>query len=169
MVIQKQLNTLNYYGFNHELLSPKTVKGVEKPLGVWDFEGKYTRFKTLGAKRYLYEEDGELFLTVSGLSKRNGIDYMVEQCNNDNSKVFEMFTDDLKIPKEKTGKNTHTYIDDEITETITDYMGNTEIVTSLTGVHLEQAEYSLSISDFFIKFYTMLQHGYILKGDRKNA
>ena len=33
------------------------------------FEGKYTRFKTLGAKRYLYEEDGELYLTVAGLSK----------------------------------------------------------------------------------------------------
>ena len=169
MVMQKQLNTLNYYGFNPELLSPKTVEGVEKPLGVWDFEGKYTRFKTLGAKRYLYEEDNQLFLTVAGLSKMNGIDYMLEQCNNDNLKVFEMFTDDLKIPKERTGKNTHTYIDVEITETITDYKGNTEVVTSLSGVHLEQAEYSLSISDFFIKFYTMLQQGYILKGDRKNA
>lgn len=169
MVITKQLKTLNYYGLNPDLLSPKTVQGINKPLGVWDFEGKYTRFKTLGAKRYLYEDAGELHLTVAGLSKRNGINYMIEQCNNDNLKVFEMFTDDLKIPKEKTGKNTHTYIDEAITENIIDYLGNDEVVTSLTGVHLEPAEYSLSISDYFIKFYTMLQNGYTLKGDRKNV
>ena len=166
MVIKKQLKTLNYYGFNPELLNPKTVKGTEKPLGVWDYEGFYSRFKTLGAKRYLFEENEQLYLTVAGLSKMNGINYMIEQCNGDNTKVFEMFTDDLKIPKENTGKNTHTYIDTEITENITDYQGNVEVVTSLSGVHLEQAEYSLSISDYFIKFYKMLQSGYTLKGDK---
>lgn len=166
LVINKQLKTLDYYNLNHELLSPKTVKGVEKPLGVWDFEGLYTRFKTLGAKRYLVEEDGKLYLTVAGLSKMNGINYMIKQCNNDFTKVFEMFTDELQIPKENTGKNTHTYIDDEITETIIDYLGKEEDITSVSGIHLEAAQYSLSISDYFIKFYTMLQNGYTLKGDK---
>ena len=166
LVINKQLKTLDYYNLNPELLSPKTVKGVEKPLGVWDFEGLYTRFKTLGAKRYLVEEDGKLYLTVAGLSKMNGINYMVDQCNNDFTKVFEMFTDDLKIPKENTGKNTHTYIDEEITETIIDYQGKEEVITSVSGIHLEAAQYSLSISDYFVKFYTMLQNGYTLKGDK---
>ena len=166
MVKQKQMDTLNYYDLDPELLSPKTVKGVRKPLGVWDYEGKYTRFKTLGAKRYMYEEDNELHLTVAGLSKMNGVNYMVKKSNHDNSKVFEMFTDNLKIPKDETGKNTHTYIDSEMTENVTDYQGNTELVTSLSGVHLEPAEYSLSISDYFIKFYTMLQNGYTLKGDK---
>jgi len=166
MVTEKAKQTLQYYDLDTNLLSPKTVKGVSKPLGVWDYEGKYTRFKTLGAKRYMYEEDNELHLTVAGLSKMNGINYMVKKANHDNSKVFEMFTDDLKIPKEETGKNTHTYIDNVMTETVTDYQGNSELVTSLSGVHLEPAEYSLSISDYFIKFYTMLQNGYILKGDK---
>lgn len=169
MVVHKQLKTLEYYNLDPKLLSPKTVEGVEKPLGVWDYEGHYTMFKTLGAKRYLYEEDGELHLTVAGLSKNNGINYMLEKCNHNNKAVFNMFTDDLKIPKDKTGKNTHTYIDDEMTEVITDYQGNTEKVTSLSGVHLEEAEYSLSISDYFVKFYTMLQNGYTLKGDRNNG
>lgn len=169
MVVHKQLKTLEYYNLDPKLLSPKTVEGVEKPLGVWDYEGHYTMFKTLGAKRYLYEEDGELHLTVAGLSKRNGINYMIEKCNHNNKEVFNMFTDELKIPKDKTGKNTHTYIDDEMTELITDYQGNTEKVTSLSGVHLEQADYSLSISDYFVKFYTMLQNGYTLKGDRNNG
>ena len=166
LVINKQLKTLDYYNINPELLSPKTVNGTSKPLGVWDFEGLYSRFKTLGAKRYLVEEDNNLYLTVAGLSKMNGINYMINQCNNDFTKVFEMFTDELTIPEENTGKNTHTYIDDEITETITDYQGIEEDITSLSGIHLEEAKYSLSISDYFVKFYTMLQNGYILKGDK---
>ena len=166
LVINKQLKTLDYYNLNPELLSPKTVKGTSKPLGVWDFEGLYSRFKTLGAKRYLVEEDNKLYLTVAGLSKMNGINYMIDKSNNDFTKVFEMFTDDLKIPKENTGKNTHTYIDDEITETITDYLGKEEVITSVSGIHLEAAQYSLSISDYFVKFYTMLQNGYTLKGDK---
>lgn len=166
MVINKQLQTLNYYELDHNLLSPKTVEGICKPLGVWDYEGYYTRFKTLGAKRYLVEEDNQLYLTVAGLSKMNGIHYMIEQCNNDFTKVFDMFTDDLKIPKENTGKNTHTYVDEEITETIIDYQGKEEIITSLSGVHLEPTSFSLSISDYFVKFYTMLQNGYTIKGDK---
>ena len=152
MVINKQLQTLNYYELNPNLLSPKTVEGESKPLGVWDYEGYYTRFKTLGAKRYLVEEDNKLYLTVAGLSKMNGVHYMIEQCNNDFTKVFEMFTDDLKIPKENTGKNTHTYIDDEITETIIDYQGKEEDITSLSGVHLEPTSFSLSISDYFFQY-----------------
>ena len=36
---------------NIELAIPKTIKGIEKPLGVWDFDGHYEKFKTLGAKR----------------------------------------------------------------------------------------------------------------------
>lgn len=166
MVIAKQKETLEYYGLNTNLLSPKTVTGERKPLGVWDFEGYYTRFKTLGAKRYLFEEDGQLYLTVAGLSKMNGINYMIEKCNNDFDKVFDMFTDDLHIPKDNTGKNTHTYIDYEITEEIEDYRGFKDVVTSLSGVHLEPTHFSLSISDYFIKFYTMLQQGYVLKGDK---
>ena len=169
MVINKQLKTLEYYNLNPNLLSPKTVKGESKPLGVWDFEGHYTRFKTLGAKRYLFEEDGQLYLTVAGLSKMNGINYMIKKCNNDFSKVFDMFTDDLYIPSENTGKNTHTYIDIEISEEIEDYTGIKQTVTSLSGVHLEPAHFSLSISDYFVKFYKMLQNGYILKGDRKSV
>lgn len=166
MVINKQLQTLNYYELDPNLLSPKTVKGESKPLGVWDYEGYYTRFKTLGAKRYLVEEDNKLYLTVAGLSKMNGVQYMIDECNNDFTKVFDMFTDDLKIPKENTGKNTHTYIDDKITETIIDYQGKEEVITSMSGVHLEPTSFSLSISDYFVKFYTMLQNGYTIKGDK---
>lgn len=164
MTENKLLQALQYHKLDPELLYPKTQDGEIKLLGVWDFEGYYTRFKTLGAKRYLVEEDGKLALTVAGLSKKNGIEYMLKITNNDNTKVFEMFSNSLKIPKEETGKNTHTYIDAEKEYVITDYQGNTEMVKSLSGIHLEETEFNLSISDFYIKFYTMLQQGQLWKG-----
>lgn len=164
IIEQKLIQALNYHKIDTNLLYPETQKGEIKLIGVWDYEGKYSRFKTLGAKRYLYEENGELFLTVAGLPKKNGIEYMKKTCSNDNTKVFEMFDDSLRIPKTATGKNTHTYIDEEKIFNITDYQGNTERVKSLSGIHLEEADFTLSISDFYINFYLMLQRGELWKG-----
>lgn len=164
MTEQKLIQALKYHKLNPDLLYPKTQDGKTKLIGVWDYEGYYSRFKTLGAKRYLVEENNELTITVAGLSKKNGIKYMLKKSNNDNTKVFEMFDDSLKIPKEETGKNTHTYIDTEKEYTITDYQGNTETVKSLSSIHLEETEFNLSISDFYIKFYMMLQQGQVWKG-----
>ena len=162
-VEQKQIATLNYYNIDTELLYPKTIQGEVKVTGLWDYEGNYSRFKTLGAKRYLVEEDGELYLTVAGLSKRNGIEYMKEMAGY-NSKVFELFTDELMIPADRTGKNTHTYIDSEKEYSVTDYLGKTLTVNAKSGVHLEEVEYSLNISDLYIRFFKLAQDGYLLKG-----
>ena len=162
-VEQKQIDTLNHYNIDTNLLYPKTKQGEVKIAGVWDYEGNYSKFKTLGAKRYLVEEDGELHLTVAGLSKRNGIEYMKEKAGS-NSKVFDMFTDNLVIPADKTGKSTHTYIDSEKEYSITDYLGKTITVNAKTSVHLEEVEYSLSISDLYMRFFKLAQNGFLLKG-----
>ena len=162
-VEQKQIATLDYYNIDTDLLYPKTKQGEVKIAGVWDYEGNYSKFKTLGAKRYLVEEDNELYLTVAGLSKRNGIEHMKEKAGS-NSKVFDMFTDDLVIPADKTGKSTHTYIDSEKEYSVTDYLGKTMIVNAKTGVHLEEVEYSLSISDLYMRFFKLAQNGFLLKG-----
>ena len=48
------------------------VEGKEFYLGVYDFEGKYDTFSTLGAKKYCYTQDGELHITISGVNKTEG-------------------------------------------------------------------------------------------------
>lgn len=161
-VEQKQIATLKYYNIDTSLLYPKTAQGEVKVAGFWDYEGNYTRFKTLGAKRYLVEDNGELYLTVAGLSKRNGIEYMKEMAGS-NSKVFDIFTDELVIPANRTGKSTHTYIDSESEHSITDYLGKTITVNAKSGVHLEEAEYSLNINDLYMRFFKLAQKGYLLK------
>ncbi|MDN6630010.1 MAG: hypothetical protein L0K90_01985 [Staphylococcus equorum] len=167
-LVTKKVNQMaEHYQLSEELFRPKTIQGNVKPIGVWDFEGTYNRFKTLGAKRYLVEESGQLEMTVAGLSKQNGINYMIEQCNNDFEQVFEMFNDELYIPSERTGKMTHTYCDEHLKLFVTDYQGNQEEVYTKGGVHLEPCDFTLSISKEYGKFLNMLMQGYLFKGVSK--
>lgn len=142
--IRKQLyRAMDFHNLPRESIEPKTIKGEKKCLGVWDYEGRYTRFKTLGAKRYMVEQDGKINITVSGLNKKVCVPYLVKTYGD---KVFDKFNDSLYIPPEYTGKNTHTYIDEPRIGKVTDYLGKTESYNELSGVHLMQSDYSLSIS-----------------------
>lgn len=163
-VLNKLEIMCNEMKFDTALLTPKTIKGVPKPLGVWEFEGNYNRFKTLGAKRYLVQEGEHYSLTVAGLSKANGMDYIKKECDNDSDAIFNMFNDDLYIPSDKTGKMTHTYIDYEQAHQVTDYLGNTVTEHALSGVHLGACDFTLSISKQYLKFLANLKDGYIYSG-----
>lgn len=141
------------------MCEPETIKGITKSLGVWDFEGTYTRFKTLGAKRYMVQEPNALkangraydfSLTVSGVNKKAAIPYLMEKYGANG--IFDAFTNYLDIPPQATGKNIHTYIDYEISGEITDYKGNTAQYNERTGVHLEPTGYSLSLSVMYLNY-----------------
>ena len=153
MIIQKLQIAMMWHGLDPDLIAAKTNKGISKPLGVWDYEGIYTRFKTLGAKRYLTENEKGLSLTVAGLSKSNGAQYL-----RDNFKdPFEGFTDELYIPPDYTGKNIHTYIDDEQKGMLKDYKGVISEYSEKSSVHLAPAEYSLSIGYEYARYLLSIQ------------
>ena len=164
LITHKTKLMCKHYGFDYDLLRPKTIEGKEKPIGVWDFDGHYKRFKTLGAKRYLVEYDNDkMETTIAGLSKSNGIKYL-QQISNDNIEVFEKFNDEMYIPEEHTGKMTHTYIDEKVTLLSTDYLGNTEEVHTKSGVHLGGCDFTLSLAVQFKEFLGNLVNGYMYKG-----
>ena len=131
---------------------PKNIYGVTKQLGIWENETKkepYKKFKTLGAKRYMVQESEDIKLTVSGLNKNITIPYMKKKFKD---KIFENFDEELYIPPKYTGKNTHTYIDEEFDGYIEDYQGKIGYYSELSGVHLEETDYSLSLSDVYVNF-----------------
>ena len=148
-ITYKIKKALEYHGIDTNLAHPKNKKGVEKPLGVWNEEETYDKFKTLGAKRYMTELDGKLSLTVSGLSKEIALKYMKEHFGD---KIFENFDDGLYIPQGHTGKLTHTYIDIEMSGFLTDYLGNTAEYHELSGTHLEPADYDMSIARKYLDY-----------------
>lgn len=136
---------------------PKTIRGIEKPLGVWDDDGFYNRFKTLGAKRYMVEHDNEINITVSGLDKKSAMPYLKSL-----GEPFEVFQDGLYIPPEYTGKMIHTYLDDEQTGYIEDYEGNKYLYHERSSIHLEGCEYHLGVMNEFLMLILNMQY---IKGE----
>lgn len=152
------------YRINPERLSPKTKEGVPILLGAWDLDGNYKKFKSLGAKRYMVQEGEDIQLTVAGVGKRSAKDYLLEQSGGNLDKAFSMFNDELVIPKDHSGNLTHTYIDTEMEFEVRDYLGNLEVVNTKSGVHLEQVDFSLGVTDTYIDFIEMIRDGYIFEG-----
>lgn len=63
------------YGFDDDLVYPKTPEGKVEVLGRLDREKGYDEFKTLGAKKYAYTQtnkrgEKEIHITVAGLPKK---------------------------------------------------------------------------------------------------
>ena len=77
---------------------------IFRKLGMFDYEGTYSRFKTLGAKRYITEENGVLSCTVAGLPKKTFSDF-VKAIGND--RAFIEFAPDMCFTV--SGKNAHKY------------------------------------------------------------
>lgn len=158
-VFEKLLDMCNHYNIPFNKCRPKTKKGEEKLIGVWDMEKPYARFKTVGAKRYIYEyEDGELSLTVSGLNKKYAIPYLLEENNNNKDIIFEKFGEGMFIPAGHTGKMTLTYIENEMCGTLVDYLGNKSTYHELSAIHMEPQSYFMSLVGDYIKFLKGVQY-----------
>lgn len=154
--VRKKLErAASYHNIPMEDFEPETIKGVKKLIGVWDFEGTYDRFKTLGAKRYLVEKNGDIEFTVAGVNKKALKSYMLETYGVDGS--FEHFTRMLDIPPEHTGKLTHTYIDKEWEGDVIDYLGRPFHYYEKSSIHLEKASFKISMIDEFWDYVTGVQ------------
>ena len=154
--ITRQLEkAMNHHGLDVSSIAPKSKDGKEKPLGVWDYEGTYMDFKTLGAKRYLTRDDSGYHLTVAGLGKRDGLKWIL--FNDDMKTPMDQFSNDLHVPAGHTGKMLHTYIDDVKRGTIVDYMGVSCEYEELSAVHLESIDYSLSIGATYADYLLGIQ------------
>jgi len=150
-------------GIDERRLHPKNIKGNEKWIGMWDDDGFYSKFKTLGAKRYLVcdASDGSIHMTVSGVAK-NGVGFLCrtfgcgyEQSGkyyaDDVDSLFDAFNDGMEIPPGACGKNIHTYIDEPFTCQIRDYQGHETEIHEESCVNLEETGYLLKISDEYDK------------------
>lgn len=167
MLEKKLEKAMKYHNLDMELVKPKTIEGKEKLIGEWDYDGDYSYFKTLGAKRYMTVSKDTIVLTVSGLNKNYALPYILDQCGikyekqngkckmfgqPNIKKVFDFFSEGMYIPKGKTGKNTHTYIDEEFGCVVQDYKGKYCKVHEKSCIHLDEADYKLSLAEDYLNF-----------------
>lgn len=153
-IIRKMDKALAYHGIDLEASRPRTIKGEPKQLGIFELDGTYKRFKTLGAKRYIVETENGINITVSGLNKGRVVPYL-ETLGKD---LFEQFEDGLYIPRNykhngetidnPSGKMSIAYVDDEKRGYITDYKGVTIPYHELSSVYMESADYLLGMGDY---------------------
>lgn len=133
-------------GLSPDYTMPKDPKGHRKILGVWEEEYTADYFKTLGAKRYMYNIGNEYHLTVAGTNKASTLDYILKQAQKLNISPYTIFDDNLIIPKEYAKRLIATYIDEESIGYITDYLGNRAFYSAPSGVHIQSSSYTFTLT-----------------------
>lgn len=64
-IMDKIRKASEFFHLPIEKFMPKTSKGIPQIIGTWEYEAKYHKFKTLGAKRYL------VMVPKNGIGRRN--------------------------------------------------------------------------------------------------
>lgn len=142
-----------HFGISEDRYSPLNKKGKTKTIGLWEYEGTYDRFKTLGAKRYLYEKNGSFVLTVAGVNKKKACEYLKTHFKD----PFDGFNIGLRVPEEFSGRLTLTYVDDSCEGVQKDYLGNPVEFYEKTFIHMEPSEYNLTRSAEYEGFLRFLR------------
>lgn len=140
-----------YHRIDSSLFMPKSPKGKIKTIGIWDYDGHYEKFKTLGAKRYLTESVQSTALkrqlTVAGVHKKKAMLYL-----DSFEDPFEKFENNLVIPKDYSGRLVLTYIDEEIEGDIIDCYGVPYHYHEMSSIHMENSDYHLTQSNEFVRY-----------------
>lgn len=160
-ISDKIARAANFYRVPPERFSPLNKNAKPKTIGIWEYEGKYNRFKTLGAKRYLYEKEAEkdgkretkLVATVSGAEKTKLSEFLKETGD-----PFGSFRDGLEVPEEYSGRRTHSYIDNETSGIIVDYTGIPYDYEELSSLHIEPSKYEMSLANEFIEYLLKIKN-----------
>lgn len=147
-------------GLDFEKTRPKTIKGKQKPLGVFEYEETYNGgFKTLGAKKYLTKHDTRitfnikgrkkkfsinaytLHLTLAGVSKEHGARAL---------KNLDDFKKGFIFGYDETGKKLLYYSDGQPELTVIDCNGKLGKLRGESGICLTPCRYKLGIKkDYF--------------------
>lgn len=136
-------------GIPRDTFIPKDKKGISHRLGIYDDEGMYKKFKTLGAKKYCYiNKKNELLMTVSGVRKS-----AVSQLHD-----IDDFKDGTVFDVEHAQKLLMTYIDDMIPIVWNKGQYDEFYSNYQHGICTQPTTYSLGITDDYESILTMVQN-----------
>lgn len=150
--------------FDEKLYNPADIYGNNHFLGVFDYEGTYKYFKTLGAKRYLVFKNGKFNITLAGCNKSK-TSYFFNKMYDDYKiilhddkkaieKTFEFFSDTMYISQKNSGRSTFCYndVEDSYNINVTDYRGNMQKVEISNHVASYRNVFTLNMSDEYLYF-----------------
>lgn len=112
-------------------------KGVRHYMGVFEYEGTYDEFRTLGAKKYGYKIGDEITTTIAGVNKKRGSDFF-----SDNG--LDSLHDGTVIPK--SGHLVAYYNDDEIHRITVDHCE----MTTASNIALVDDTYTIGMTGEYL-------------------
>lgn len=145
---------MEHHGFDMCRVEPEDIKGEKHLLGAWYYEETYDEFKGLRAKAYISKTGDKYTLTLSGVNKKLGVEYLKTLGD-----PIDNFTSNTFFPAEYTGKLIHTYIDDETSGEITDYLGKKIKYNEKSSIHMEPCEYDMNEENLAIDLIEMIFNG----------
>ena len=121
------------------------IKGKTHYMGVYEQEQTYERFKTLGAKKYVYEyADGEVHCTIAGVNKKLGGQELMNVSRETGKDPLQLFTDGFVF--RMAGGNEVIYNDFPADEEIELHVnGKKEAITRNESII--ESEYTVGITD----------------------
>lgn len=121
--------------------APEDIKHKKRMLGLFEKDSHYDKFITQGAKKYAFEINGEIGITVAGVPK-SGARQLTK---------LEDFKDNLVFEFKNTNKNLLFYVEDMEEIGMTDYQGNVCLVDEKSGCCLLPTTYVLGKSNDYVE------------------
>ncbi len=118
-------------------------------LGFYEYEGKYDKFITYGAKKYAYIKDGKTGITIAGVNKRKGGEELIEKGGIEALKPGFIF--------EKAG-GTESKYNDFMYDSILEKDGYKILVTP--NLYICDSTYTLGLTEEYI---SILEHAITMK------
>ncbi len=117
-------------------------------MGVYEPDGLYKRFSTLGAKRYAYEDlDGVLHITIAGVAKKEGAEELGKLENFKDGKIFM-----------NSGKTASTYVDKPPFDEFSYYEDGVERSIEITPyILITPTTYEMSLTDEYRELVGLME------------
>lgn len=147
---------VSWHAFNTERISnsiysgslAKDAAGQIHYMGVYEPDGLYKRFSTLGAKRYAYEDlDGVLHITIAGVAKKAGAVELEK---------LENFRDGFVFMK--SGKTASSYVDKPPMDKLVYYEDGIKREIEITPfILISETSYYMSMTDEYKELIGLLE------------
>ena len=125
-------------------------KGKTYTLGLWESDGDYKFFKSMGAKKYCYIDDNGFHITVAGLSKSKARKWLEEHGG------IDAFREGTIVPKEHSGRTSALYNDYEKVRVLT--IGDEKIPVGSNMV-ITDATYKFTLTEDYSDLLQGIREG----------
>ena len=133
--------------------------GKKYTLGLWESDGEYAFFKSMGAKKYCYLDYNDNFsITVAGLSKSKAKDYLLALAELEDKDVFDVFEAGTLVPSGHSGRTTAIYNDYEMPKIIE---VNGERIPVASNIVIQDTTYKFTLTEDYENLLLSIQQGVI--------